>query len=138
MRGPDDRRAAAAVSSCPVRICVPEQSAAVGEPRSLGVLPVHVELPHVNRTCVEDPVELGAAGGHHDVRRAARRQRRAIDVGVVQEVHVEDDEALLPPVQTGFQGYRLLQEYFAFPERLLFFRVSGLRAAFVFLTHHTQ
>jgi type VI secretion system protein ImpG len=45
-------------------------------------------------------------------------------------VGLEDDESLLPPVQSGFQGYRLLQEYFAFPERLLFFRVTGLRAAF--------
>jgi type VI secretion system protein ImpG len=48
----------------------------------------------------------------------------------ITAIGLEDDEALLPPVQSGFQGYRLLQEYFAFPERLLFFRVNGLRPAF--------
>jgi type VI secretion system protein ImpG len=47
----------------------------------------------------------------------------------VTAVGLEDDEALLPPVRSGFEGYRLLQEYFALPERLLFFRVSGLRTA---------
>lgn len=37
-----------------------------------------------------------------------------------------DDEALLPVSQRGFQGYRLIQEYFAFPERFLFARLEGL------------
>src|SRR5262245_8958398 len=40
-----------------------------------------------------------------------------------------DDEALLPCGRRSFQGYRLLQEYFAFPERLLFVRLSQLRSA---------
>ncbi len=31
----------------------------------------------------------------------------------------ERDEALLPEVRRGFDGYRLLQEYFAFPQRFL-------------------
>lgn len=37
-----------------------------------------------------------------------------------------DDEALLPVTHRGFQGYRLIQEYFAFPERFLFARLAGL------------
>ena len=37
-------------------------------------------------------------------------------------------EALLPVTRTSFQGYRLLQEYFAFPERFLFFSLHDLRA----------
>lgn len=37
-----------------------------------------------------------------------------------------DDEALLPVTLRGFQGYRLLQEYFAFPQRFLFFDLEGL------------
>ena len=45
----------------------------------------------------------------------------------VSVVGLEDDESLLPIPRAGFQGYRLLQEYFAFPERLLAFRVAGLR-----------
>jgi type VI secretion system protein ImpG len=37
-----------------------------------------------------------------------------------------DNEALLPVTRRGFQGYRLVQEYFAFPERFLFAKLSGL------------
>ena len=49
--------------------------------------------------------------------------------GSVREAGFGDDEAMLPLSPRGFEGYRLLQEYFAFPERLLFFSVNGLRAA---------
>ncbi|SAK90032.1 type VI secretion protein [Caballeronia pedi] len=37
-----------------------------------------------------------------------------------------DDEALLPVTPNAFQGYRLLHEYFALPERFRFARVAGL------------
>ncbi len=40
-----------------------------------------------------------------------------------------EEEALLPPSPRGFEGYRLLREYFAFPERFHFFEFTGLRAA---------
>lgn len=45
----------------------------------------------------------------------------------VRQVGFEDEEALLPVTRRGFQGYRLLQEYFAFPERFHFFALDGLR-----------
>lgn len=38
-----------------------------------------------------------------------------------------DTEALLPVTLRGFRGYRLVQEYFAFPQRFLFAEISGLR-----------
>ena len=38
----------------------------------------------------------------------------------------EDGQALLPVSPQGFQGYRLLQEYFAFPQRFLFIELRGL------------
>ena len=38
-----------------------------------------------------------------------------------------DNEALLPVTWRSFQGYRLLQEYFSFPERFLFLDVAGLK-----------
>ncbi|HEY2730983.1 MAG TPA: type VI secretion system baseplate subunit TssF [Polyangia bacterium] len=41
----------------------------------------------------------------------------------------EDEEALLPYGPRSFQGYRLLQEYFAFPQRYLFARLGGLAPA---------
>jgi len=47
----------------------------------------------------------------------------------VRQVGLDDHEALLPVTRQGFQGYRLLQEYFAFPERFLFFSVHDLREA---------
>jgi type VI secretion system protein ImpG len=40
-----------------------------------------------------------------------------------------DDEALLPVTLRSFQGYRLLQEYFAFPQRFRFFEIHGLLPA---------
>ncbi|MWD29960.1 type VI secretion system baseplate subunit TssF [Aquicoccus sp. SCR17] len=38
----------------------------------------------------------------------------------------EPDEALLPTPRRTFDGYRLLQEYFAMPERFLFVELRGL------------
>ncbi|HUO10738.1 MAG TPA: type VI secretion system baseplate subunit TssF [Phycisphaerae bacterium] len=45
----------------------------------------------------------------------------------VKTVGFEDEEALLPYGPRSFQGYRLLQEYFAFPQRFYNFEVSGLK-----------
>jgi type VI secretion system protein ImpG len=41
----------------------------------------------------------------------------------------DDEQALLPYGPRSFQGYRLLQEYFAFPSRFLFFNLCGLTDA---------
>ena len=37
-----------------------------------------------------------------------------------------DEEAVLPVPRRSFTGYRLLQEYFALPEKFFFFELSGL------------
>jgi type VI secretion system protein ImpG len=47
----------------------------------------------------------------------------------IQPVGFSDGEALLPVTLRSFQGYRLLQEYFAFPQRYRFFEVTGLGRA---------
>ncbi len=39
------------------------------------------------------------------------------------------DEALLPVSRRSFEGYRYLQEYFAFPERFLFAALGGLQSS---------
>ena len=44
----------------------------------------------------------------------------------VEPYGTEDDAALLPVGPRAFQGYRLLHEYFAFPERFLFAHLRGL------------
>jgi type VI secretion system protein ImpG len=38
-----------------------------------------------------------------------------------------EDEAMLPYPMRSFAGYRLLQEYFTFPEKFLFFDIVGLK-----------
>lgn len=47
----------------------------------------------------------------------------------IQPVGYSDEQALLPISLRGFQGYRLLQEYFAFPQRFLFIDIDGLGPA---------
>ena len=56
---------------------------------------------------------------------------QARPAGAVRAVGFAEDESLLPPPRRGFDGYRLLQEYFAFPERFLFIDVDELRGALV-------
>lgn len=41
----------------------------------------------------------------------------------------QDEHALLPELAENFSAFRLLQEFYALPQRFLFFRVNGLRAA---------
>lgn len=51
---------------------------------------------------------------------------------------LDRDEALLPTPRPSFDGYRLLQEYFAMPERTLFVEVSGLGKALPQTTSDTM
>lgn len=44
----------------------------------------------------------------------------------IRSVGYSDSEALLPSGPRSFQGYRLLQEYFAMPQRFMFVEVAGL------------
>jgi type VI secretion system protein ImpG len=47
----------------------------------------------------------------------------------IRAIGFEPEEALLPRVPQSFDGYRLLQEYFAMPERFLFVAIEGLDRA---------
>jgi len=44
------------------------------------------------------------------------------------------NQAILPSVSSGFEGYRLLHEYFAFPERFRFLSLNNLQRALPFLS----
>jgi type VI secretion system protein ImpG len=44
-------------------------------------------------------------------------------------VGMEADEGLLPLPRPAFLGYRIIQEYFTFPQKFLFFDLTGLEAA---------
>jgi type VI secretion system protein ImpG len=46
----------------------------------------------------------------------------------VKTVGYHEDQSLLPSGKRSFQGYRLLQEYFAFPQRYMFVELDGLQA----------
>ena len=46
----------------------------------------------------------------------------------LQPLGFDERDALLPSGKRSFQGYRLLQEYFAFPQRYQFVELSGLQA----------
>lgn len=50
--------------------------------------------------------------------------------GRLHAVGFEDEEALLPHGPRSFQGYRLLKEYFAFPDRFMFAAMAGLNPGF--------
>lgn len=52
-----------------------------------------------------------------------------LDSNAIEAVGYADEDALMPLSPRGFHGYRLLQEYFAFPRRFLFVKLRGLAAA---------
>jgi type VI secretion system protein ImpG len=57
------------------------------------------------------------------------RWNQFLPAATIRPVGFADAEALLPVTLRTFQGYRLLQEYFAFPERYRFFELTGLAQA---------
>jgi type VI secretion system protein ImpG len=59
----------------------------------------------------------------------ANASGRLLRPDAIKAVGFDESQSLLPETHQTFQGYRLLQEYFAFPERFLFFAISGLNEA---------
>jgi type VI secretion system protein ImpG len=55
--------------------------------------------------------------------------QEVIDASSIRGVGFENNQKLLPYDARSFQGYRLLHEYFAFPQRFLFVELAGLDAA---------
>ncbi|UCE31922.1 MAG: type VI secretion system baseplate subunit TssF [Burkholderiales bacterium] len=47
----------------------------------------------------------------------------------VEQIGFDDEQSLLPAGRRSFQGYRLLHEFFAFPQRYAFVRIGGLQQA---------
>lgn len=61
--------------------------------------------------------------------RAGMTVLAALGTQAIVPVGLADEEALLPVTATGFSGFRLVQEYFAFAPRFQFVRVRGLQQA---------
>jgi len=57
---------------------------------------------------------------------AGKKHSLSLSARALQQIGFKEDEALLPYSERSFQGYRLLQEYFAFPQKFLFFKLTGL------------
>jgi len=53
----------------------------------------------------------------------------ALGRNALRPMGFDSDESLLPYTPRSFHGYRLLQEYFSFPEKFLFFALEGLHGA---------
>jgi len=67
----------------------------------------------------------------------SQSQRVFLGPESVRQVGLADDEAMLPVTLRGLSGTRLMQEYFAFPQRFLFIDVEGLAPAFANCANHT-
>ncbi len=55
--------------------------------------------------------------------------RESLNKRSIHALGFDDQQALLPYSAPSFQGYRLLQEYFALPQRFLFVELCGLQTA---------
>ncbi|MCL6269333.1 type VI secretion system baseplate subunit TssF [Sansalvadorimonas sp. 2012CJ34-2] len=52
-----------------------------------------------------------------------------LDADCIRAIGFEEDEGLIPYPDNAFLGYRLLTEYFVFPEKFLFIDIDGLDKA---------
>ena len=64
------------------------------------------------------------------IRNTSNQQVFHIHPSNIQSVGFAQNESLLPTTSRSFEGYRLLQEYFALPERFLFFQLRDLDSVF--------
>ena len=64
------------------------------------------------------------------VRNPQQRGGRTVSIPLsrLRAMGFDEHEALLPYPRRSFDGYRLLQEYFTFSEKFLFFELAGLQA----------
>ncbi len=62
------------------------------------------------------------------------QEQHVLSTTSLQQVGFSNEEALLPYNARSFHGYRLLQEYFVFPERFMFFELGDLAAAIAGIT----
>lgn len=65
------------------------------------------------RVLVRDPAAKGT------------REPHVLEPTIIEPVGFGPDEGVLPQPRRAFVGYRLLQEYFTFPDKFLFFDVAG-------------
>ncbi|MGQ9609570.1 MAG: type VI secretion system baseplate subunit TssF [bacterium] len=62
--------------------------------------------------------------------RAENGNNITLDQSNIKPVGFSDDDALLPYPTNSFIGYRVLQEYFSFPEKFMFIDLTGIERAY--------
>jgi type VI secretion system protein ImpG len=60
-----------------------------------------------------------------DTTPGSKRQPVVLPGSMLRPAGFEEEEAILPYPKRSFSGYRLLQEYFSFPQKFLFFDLAG-------------
>ena len=85
--------------------------------------------PEGSRTRLYEQLVANVASIH--VRPTARPVpwQERLPPAALHGIGFDESEALLPPLPQSFDGYRLLQEYYAMPERFLFVELDGLDRA---------
>jgi type VI secretion system protein ImpG len=92
---------------------------------------------HIDRLRIHLAGEPAAAFGLYQILRRqvdsivvswGKDGKRLLREGAVRPVGFADDEEVLPYPSTSFPGFRLLSEYFCFPEKFLFLDFMGLGA----------
>ena len=63
-----------------------------------------------------------------DTRRGGRAEPVVLPGAAIEPVGFGEHEGMLPFVRRSFVGYRLLQEYFTFPQKFFFIDLTGLEA----------
>jgi len=100
---------------------------------------IEVHLREDGQGCLRGPSQRVLALYEHILRHgiglalqwgpSERKQTRILPRSSLRRVGFAPQEALLPIDDRTFQGYRLLREYFAFPDRFFFVAFDGLREA---------
>ena len=91
-------------------------------------LPVFLHAGQVAAQLYEQFIANGLAVVVQPVHKA-EAWRHVLDASTIRPWGFHDTQTLLPYTSRSFQGYRLLQEYFAFPERFLFVELTELLPA---------
>jgi type VI secretion system protein ImpG len=109
-----------------LRLILRSQNGATFDKLALDALPIYLRGGDVAARLYEQLLSANVGVVVQSVERPLRfiHEHPAPSVGALG---FDEDHALLPVGDRGFDGYRLLHEFFAFPERFMFAELRGLR-----------
>lgn len=97
--------------------------------RKLSLDSLGIFLPGRDQTAfrIYEQVHANGLGVVARVVQSSSAEVLATELARIRTLGFSDREALFPATTASFSGYRLLQEYFSFPQRFMFFELCGLR-----------